>query len=51
MMKIDFSQHFETVVHLWISNEKFATNMLMELSKSCVFSEKKACHLRVVMDC
>jgi hypothetical protein len=51
MMKINFSQHFETVARLWSSNEKYATNVLMELSKSCEFSGKRACHLRVVMDC
>jgi len=29
------------VVRLWISNEKYATTVLIELSKSCVFSGKE----------
>ena len=29
------------MVRLWISNEKYATTVLIELSKSCVFSGKE----------
>jgi len=29
------------VVHLWISNEKYATTVLIELSKSYAFSGKE----------
>jgi hypothetical protein len=55
MMEIDFSLHFEIVACLWISNEKYGTTVLMELSKSCLFSGKEGLSpaaLQVVkMDC